>query len=84
MVIKDDGDVAEDKFCHGLPSTSSTEENIKNVKEMELKSHHATVGNISRESFSWCFVDVLGMRHVLTGFLINLYSVQGIYDPIFM
>nr|APL98288.1 putative DD34D transposase [Bactrocera tryoni] len=69
--FKDGREIVEDMPRSGRPSTSSTDENIKKVKDMVLENRQASVRemarelDISRESVRMILVDILGMKRVL-------------------
>ena len=70
--LKDDRESVEDKHHSGRPSTSSTQNNINQVKEIILHNHLSSLRdiahevNISHESVRSILVDILGMRRVST------------------
>lgn len=68
--FKDTRETVEDMPRSGRPSTSTTDDNIKKVKEIVLENLYVNVReivrelNIGREAARLILVDNLGMRHV--------------------
>lgn len=73
--FKDGRETVQDMPRSGRPSMSTTDDNIKKVKEIVLENHHASVReiarelNIGREAARLILTDNLGMRRVAARFV---------------
>lgn len=66
--------------CPGRPSTSTTDDNVEQVKEIILENRRIPVGEVADKvgilfgSWQWIFFDVFGTKYMVAKFVLKLLN----------